>query len=160
MAKTIAEIRKRYEQTLINGLMKHGEQIAVANLRRNMGGHNAGTYEAHTHNLDDSIVWAVYNHGKLVEGAYGCAQAQEAEEPRKWYGRELFGHEVAMDFIHGFHPNKKGYALVVAAVMPYGENVELVHKYHVIAQAKEALKELSGKYKGSVTKIIHRGKSQ
>jgi len=141
------------ESAIIKFLTKKGEKIALDAL-------NSVTYKADTNNLDDSFVWGVYSHGKLVDGAFGCAQAQEAVEPRKWYGQEMYGHDVAMSFIRNFKPIQKGYALVVAAVMPYGEVVEQKYKYRVIATAQNELKALTGQFKGSRTRIIHRGKAQ
>jgi len=141
------------ESAIIKFLTKKGEKIALDAL-------NSVTYKADTNNLDDSFVWGVYSHGKLVDGAFGCAQAQEAVEPRKWYGQEMYGHDVAMNFIRNFKPIQKGYALVVAAVMPYGEFVEQKYKYRVIATAQNELKALTGQFKGSRTRIIHRGKAQ
>lgn len=158
MARAIKSARQAAEKQIISFLTKKGEKIAVNALR-------SVTYLAETNNLDDSFVWGVYSHGKLVDGAYGCAQAQEATEPRKWYGKELYGHEVAMSFIRNYKPIRKGFALVVAACMPYGEVLEnggggLKKKYRVIATAKNELQALTGKFKDSRTRIIHRGKAQ
>lgn len=140
------------EKRIIANLAKDGERIATESLR------SVG-YRADTNNLDDSFVWGVYNHGRIVEGAFGCVQAQEAVEPKKWKGKELYGHEVAMDFIRNFKPIQNGYAVVVAAIMPYGEYVERLG-YRVISTGVSKLSALTTKYSFSHVRIIHHGKAQ
>jgi len=153
MAKTGKSARQALEKQMVAFLTKKGEKIALDAL-------NSVTYKTQTGNLDDSFVWGVYKQGKLVEGAYGCVQQQTADEPRKWYGEEMWGHENAMRYIRGFDQTKAGYALEVVEVMPYGEFVEQKYKYRVIATAQNELKALTGQFKGSRTRIIHRGKAQ
>lgn len=153
MAGTVKNARKAAENRVVAFLSKKGEQIALNALK-------SVTYLADTNNLDDSFVWGVYAHGKLVDGAYGCAQAQEAVVPKKWYGEEMYGHDVAMRFIRNYKPIRKGFALVVAAVMPYGEVVEQKYKYRVISTAVNDLQAMQPHYSGSRVRIIHRGKAQ
>jgi len=153
MAQTIKNARKAAENRIIQFLAKKGEATAMNALK-------SVTYLADTNNLDDSFCWGVYAHGKLVEGAYGCAQAQEAVEPKKWYGQEMYGHDVAMSFLRNYKPIRKGFALVVAACMPYGEVVEQKYKYRVISTAVSDLNALAPHYSGSRVRIIHRGKAQ
>lgn len=153
MSTTIKNLRQGYENKMIRYLTKEGARIAFDAFK-------SVSYKADTNNLDDSFVWGVYNHGKLVEGAFGCVQPQEAIEPKKWYGKELYGHDLAMSFLRTFRPIKKGYALVVAAVMPYGRILEEKYKYRVIATAREEMRQMAGSMKNSRTRIIHLGKAE
>lgn len=166
MAKITKNARLAAKKKIVQMLSIKGEKIATNALQ-------SVTYLAETNNLDDSFVWGVYSHGKLVDGAYGCAQAQEATEPRKWKNDELWGHTEAMKFLRSFKPIRKGFALVVAEVMPYGENLErgwnktksgkvysLKRKYRVISTAVNDLKALAPHYSGANVRIIHRGKAQ
>lgn len=144
-------VQKAYEQRILAYLASEGKRIARSALE-------SVEYKTDTGNLDDSFVWAVYNHGKLTD--YGTAQPQSANKAKKWYGKWYYGHDLAEDFARSFIPDKKGYALVVAAVMPYGEPVEQTYGYRVIATAKERLQALPVGNKFSRTRIVHRGKAQ
>lgn len=166
MAQTYKNARLAAEKAIIQMLSRKGKDIATNAL-------GSVNYLAETNNLDDSFCWGVYAHGKLVDGAYGCVQAQEASEPKIWYGEEMYGHEMAMRFLRNYKPIRKGFALVVVEVMPYGEILErgwnktksgkvypLKQKYRVISTAVNELKALAPHYSGANVRIIHRGKVQ
>lgn len=166
MARTLKNFRKRMENQIVAFLSKKGEETAKKALQ-------SVDYAAKTNNLDDSFCWGVYAHGKLVDGAYGCAQAQEATKPKTWYGKEMYGHANAIQFLRNFKPIRKGFALVVVEVMPYGEILErgwnkaksgkhysLKRKYRVISTAVSDLQAMQPHYSGSRVRIIHRGKAQ
>lgn len=149
-------------QILINNLARRGQQIATSAMA-------SRGYTNRTNNLSDSYVWGVYLNGEPVR--YGTAQNKTASTPRAWYGEKLYGNSVGLDFIKSFKPpSAKGVALVVAAVMPYGEVLEnggasngsfrYQRAYRVIATAKSDLKMLTKSFKGSTTRIIHHGKAQ
>lgn len=160
MAINMIQARQRMEKALTNILMREGEKIAKKTINNVGTGHENGTYLNRTLNMHDAYVWAVYNHGKLVPDAYGCMEESMAEEPIKWYGKEMWGHELAMSFIRTFRPIQKGYALVVAVVTPYADIVEHKYKYRVISSAQQDMQDLANrvKLKGASVHIIHRGK--
>lgn len=146
---------------LINVLARQGQQIATAAMA-------SRGYTNRTNNLSDSYVWGVYYKGEPVR--YGTAQQKSASVSKKWYGDALSGNTEGLNFIKSFQPPSNGVALVVAAVMPYGEVLEnggasngrfhYKHAYRVIATAKSDLKMLTKSFKGSTTRIVHHGIAQ
>lgn len=116
-------------------------------------------YEHRTKNLKDSYGWGVYVYGSLVAKGY---QNPEATEPRKWYGEDIYGNQAIADFLETKYKPHDGIDLVVVAAMPYGEVLQegggrVKRKYEVIATARDEVKALSRKFKGSTFGIISHG---
>ena len=149
---------KFYQQALkgfIEQLANEGERIVRECLEER-------DYQHRTKNLHDSYGYALYVYGE-VERQY--TPPAQAEKSKKWYGRDIQGHEEIEKFIKSYkttHPIE----LVIVAAMPYAEVLEnassgQLRKYKVISMSYDKLKQLqrSSPLKTSVQRIV-RGQLQ
>lgn len=103
------------------------------------------TYEHDTHNLYDSYGYGVYYNNRLMRRGYLSASPQ-ATEAKEYDGREIKGREEIDEFLESRKPNAKGLALVIAAVMPYGADLEegrgVTRKFRVISMSFDKLRKI------------------
>lgn len=137
-------------RNLVGRLAMEGERIINDELSH-------VSYKHDTYNLHDSYGYGVYVDGVLVKQG---TTLSKAKEKRTWYGKELSGHEVIVDYLKNRYKPNDGIDLVVVAVMPYGEILQDKQGYEVIAVAVDRLQGLAKKIKGAKVQLISRGKTK
>lgn len=144
--------KKNHISELVNLLSREGQKIVDNELSK-------VDYTYRTLNLRDSYGWGVYLDGKLVRKGY---TANSPGVKKKWYGEDITGYEAIVEFIERKYKPHPGIDLVVVVAMPYGEILQdgagsVKKKYEVINLSRNALKDLSSRFKGANFGIISHG---
>lgn len=129
-------IKDKYVAQIVSYLATQGKRIVNECLTEK-------DYEHDTLNLHDSYGYGIYVEGKLVQS---YTTEQNAGKGKKWYGRNISGHEAIMDFLNSYEASK-GIELAIVAAMPYAEVLENAsggqrRKYKVISMSYDKLKLL------------------
>lgn len=146
MAKKF-KTHEEYIKYMVKELSLHGRKLVE-------NAYNTREFSNQTYNLHDSYGCAVYYNGILQSDSIYTMKSQ-ADEPKHWYGKPIYGASEITDFFLEYRLNSKGFDLVVAAAMPYASILEhgegsLTRKYRVITGIKGDMKNLAAKYNGKV----------
>lgn len=99
-------------------------------------------YTHRTRNLVDSYGFAVYHDGAVIRKGFITSQPQ-ASTTKKWHGKDYSGRSTINDFFLHRHKEPNGMSLVIAAAMPYAEELEtgkgIRRRYKVISMAFDKL---------------------
>lgn len=148
MARRITSLRSEAQKALVDRLVN----IGIETMRQAY--ESADFSKNKTQNLHDSYGCAVYHNGMLVKGTiHTLTETPKATQPRRLYGKDVYGREHVEDYLRLYKPRSGGFQLVVIASMPYAGILEagktpLHRKYQVISGIKEAMidkaKDLGG----------------
>lgn len=131
-------VKDYYIQNVTNQLITDGSNL-IKECRSN------ANFTNRTNNLEDSYGSCVYYNGKEVFGSRRYV-GHNAHEGKKWYGETLYGKTEIDKFFTEYKPVMKGWELVLAVAMPYGEILEEKYKYRVIAMSYDYLSRIAPKY--------------
>lgn len=112
-------------------------------------------YTHRTKNLYDSYGYGVYSGGRLKHSGYLSA-SPEAKVGKKWYGEVMHGREEIQKYLSSYDPGTRGYALLIAAAMPYGKVLEN-RKYQVISMAYDELAAIAEGIPGATVTPLNGG---
>lgn len=137
---------------IVKILSREGQRIVDNQLSK-------ADYTYRSLNLRDSYGWGVYVFGTLAAKGY---TTNTPGSKKKWYGEDITGYDAITDFLERKYKPHDGIDLVIVAAMPYGEVLQdgaggVKRKYEVIATARDEVKALSKKFKGSTFGIISHG---
>lgn len=113
-----------------------------------------------TQNLHDSYGSAVYYNGKLVPGSERYFISRAVEGRYNSTTNEIdYGRDEIESFFHNYKSKRKGFELVIAVAMFYGEILEkgsgnLRRKYKVISSVADDVEMLASKFKGARVKKL------
>lgn len=113
LQKRLLERKEAVERRLDMELRQLGEE-AVTHAKENKG------YKDHTANLKNSISYALFKDGELVQQSVGNIPVPDATKE----GQEQVGDNLARFAIEDGVVAAKGYTLIVVAGMNYGAAVE------------------------------------
>lgn len=136
---------------MANGLINDGYQALRA-------AYDTRQFTNRTFNLHDSYGSCLYYNGKEYPNSRRYV-GRNALVGKKDMGKNLILGRAEIDaFFDKYKPNPKGFDLVVAVAIFYGEILEkgtgkLRRKYRVISGAANQIYTLASMYNGKVTKI-------
>lgn len=134
-------------------LAEEGRKLIVRAYESSSYNHNR------TQNLRDSYGSAVYYNGALVAGTKRFLTSRAVAGKYNTYTKEVeYGRTEIEQYLDAYSPRTRGFELVIAVAMFYGEYLEkqrgsIKRKYKVVSHVISDMNNLAAKYGGIIRKI-------